>query len=300
MKLERLTEKAQDALQAAAREAQERGQQAIEPDHLLLELVRQEGGIARPLLEAAGASIPGLEAALVSRVERLPRVSGAAQPYLSSELVRILDQAEKQAEQLKDDYVSTEHILLAATEHPVLAEFGVRRDSLLQALRRVRGSQRVTDPNPESKHQALERYGRDLTELAAAGKLDPVIGRDEEIRRVIQVLSRRTKNNPVLIGEPGVGKTAIAEGLAQRIAAGDVPEGLKNKRGVVLDGELESHRDVELAISVAGSVPGVASVDSRLRARSRPHPRRPPSPSPEPRLVMIVPGEPCPPWRYAG
>lgn len=196
MKLERLTAKAQDALQAAAREAQERGQQAIEPDHLLLELVRQEGGIARPLLEAAGASIPGLEAALVSRVERLLRVSGAAQSYLSSELVRILDQAEKQAEQLKDDYVSTEHILLAATEHPVLAEFGVRRDSLLQALRRVRGSQRVTDPNPESKYQALERYGRDLTALVAAGQLDPVIGRHEEIRRVIQVLSRRTKNNP--------------------------------------------------------------------------------------------------------
>jgi ATP-dependent Clp protease ATP-binding subunit ClpB len=235
MRLEKLTEKAHEALQTAAREAQERGQQAIEPDHLLLELVRQEGGIARPLLEAAGASMPGLEAALVSRVERLPRVSGVAQPYLASELVRILDQAEKEAEQLKDDYVSTEHILLASAEHPALAEFGVTRDSLLQALRKVRGSQRVTDPNPESKYQALERYGRDLTALAAAGKLDPVIGRDEEIRRVIQVLSRRTKNNPVLIGEPGVGKTAIAEGLAQRIASADVPEGLKNKRVVALD-----------------------------------------------------------------
>jgi ATP-dependent Clp protease ATP-binding subunit ClpB len=151
MRRERLTEKAQDALQAAARAAQESGQQAIEPDHLLLELMRQEGGIARPLLQAAGASIPGLEAALVSRVERLPRVSGAGQAYLSSELARILDQAEKEAEQLKDDYVSTEHILLAAAEHPVLAGFGVTRDGLLQALREVRGSQRVTDPNPESK-----------------------------------------------------------------------------------------------------------------------------------------------------
>ncbi|MDQ6774211.1 MAG: ATP-dependent chaperone ClpB [Candidatus Dormibacteraeota bacterium] len=235
MKLDRFTEKAQEALQEAAQLTTSLSQQSIEPEHLLLALVRQPEGIARAVLESAGASLPGLEAALVSGVERLPRVSGGGQAFLSSTLAAALDEAEREAKQLQDDYVSTEHILLALSRRPALKAAGVTRDMLLKALRSVRGSQRVTDPNPESKYQALERYGRDLTADAARGKLDPVIGRDEEIRRVIQVLSRRTKNNPVLIGEPGVGKTAIAEGLAQRITAGDVPESLKHRRVVALD-----------------------------------------------------------------
>jgi ATP-dependent Clp protease ATP-binding subunit ClpB len=235
MRLDRFTEKAQEALQDAAQTAQESGQQAVEPEHLLIALVRQRDGIAPPLLEAAGVSPAGLEAALVSEVERLAKVRGAAQPYFSGDLNVVLERAEREAQRLKDDYISTEHLLLALVERPALKRMGATHDALLQALRKVRGSQRVTDQNPESKYQALERYGRDLTALAAADKLDPVIGRDEEIRRVIQVLSRRTKNNPVLIGEPGVGKTAIAEGLAQRIAAGDVPESLKDRRVVALD-----------------------------------------------------------------
>jgi ATP-dependent Clp protease ATP-binding subunit ClpB len=179
--------------------------------------------------------VQALEPALVSVVERFPKVSGGGQPYLSPALNKALDQAEKEAERLKDEYISTEHLLLALADNKLMNEAGASHDGLLKALRQIRGSQRVTDQNPESKYQALEKYGRDLTKLAADGKLDPVIGRDEEIRRVIQVLSRRTKNNPVLIGEPGVGKTAIAEGLAQRIAKGDVPEGLKGKRVVALD-----------------------------------------------------------------
>jgi ATP-dependent Clp protease ATP-binding subunit ClpB len=235
MKFDKFTEKAQEALQGAAELARERGQQAVEPEHLLLALVREEEGVARTLLERAGASVQALEPALVSVVERFPKVSGGGQPYLSPALNKALEQAEKEAERLKDEYISTEHVLLALADNKALKDAGATHDGLLKALRQIRGSHRVTDQNPESKYQALEKYGRDLTKLAAEGKLDPVIGRDEEIRRVIQVLSRRTKNNPVLIGEPGVGKTAIAEGLAQRIAQGDVPEGLKGKRVVALD-----------------------------------------------------------------
>ncbi|HKV89115.1 MAG TPA: ATP-dependent chaperone ClpB [Candidatus Dormibacteraeota bacterium] len=235
MRLDRFTEKAQEALQAAAELALERGQQAIEPEHLLLALVQQDEGVARTLLERSGASVHTIVPALVSAVERFPRVSGGSQPYMSSALSKTLEQAEQEAERLKDEYISTEHLLLALAGNKILEDAGATHDELLKALRQIRGSQRVTDQNPESKYQALEKYGRDLAKLAREGKLDPVIGRDDEIRRVIQVLSRRTKNNPVLIGEPGVGKTAIAEGLAQRIASGDIPEGLKGKRVVALD-----------------------------------------------------------------
>jgi ATP-dependent Clp protease ATP-binding subunit ClpB len=235
VKQERFTEKALEALQDAAAVAREAGNQAVEPEHLLLALVRQDGGVARALLERAGAPVQAIEPALVSAVERFPKVSGSGQPYLSEALTKHLEQSEREAERLKDEYISTEHMLLALTDLAVLKEGGATHEALLRGLRQVRGNQRVTDQNPESKYQALEKYGRDLTKLAKDGKLDPVIGRDEEIRRVIQVLSRRTKNNPVLIGEPGVGKTAIAEGLAQRIAQGDVPEGLKGKRVVALD-----------------------------------------------------------------
>src|SRR6266404_2165844 len=241
MRIDRFTSKMQEGLQEGQALASQLQHQDLTPEHLLLALVRQQDGLARPLLEKLNVRVPEVEGQLEQELARRPRISGATEQYIRADLRNVLNQAETEMTRLKDEYLSVEHFILALIDPPktpagrILQGLGVNRETVMKALQGLRGSQRVTDQNPEGKYQTLERYGRDLTAAARQGKIDPVIGRDSEIRRVMQVLSRRTKNNPVLIGEPGVGKTAIVEGLARRIISGDVPDSLKRKRIIALD-----------------------------------------------------------------
>src|SRR5262250_582920 len=241
MRIDRYTQKMQEAVQAAQDLASQLNNSEITNEHFLSALLDQSEGIARPLLEKVGANVDQLQERLRADLERRPKIHGAAADVrISNELRNVLDSAEKEMSKLKDEFTSAEHYLAGVPQSGIpatklLKDLGVTREKLMQGLQQVSGSQRVTDQNPEGKFQALEKYGRDLTELARRGKIDPVIGRDNEIRRVMQVLSRRTKNNPVLIGDPGVGKTAIVEGLARRVISGDVPDSLKNKRIIAMD-----------------------------------------------------------------
>jgi len=241
VQFDKLTIKSQEALQEAQSQCSARGHQSLDVVHLLVALLAQPEGSTVPILQKLGVSIDALGGELERWLEQQPKVSGGSQPRMSGDVSRILEAAFKEADEMGDEYVSTEHLILSMAKDEsneagrILRAAGANHDGLRESLKTIRGSSKITDQDPESKYQALEKFGSDLTEQARAGKLDPVIGRDEEIRRVVQVLSRRSKNNPVLIGEPGVGKTAIAEGLAQRVVAGDVPETLKNRRVVSLD-----------------------------------------------------------------
>ena len=240
LNMNKLTEKAQEALVAAQALAQEMNHSAIEAEHLLTALLEQSDGVVPQIVSGAGVNADSLNTLVRDELKKLARAYGPVQVGLSPKLSRVLDNAQNIANSLKDEYVSTEHFLIALAESDtpagrILNRAGITRDKILQTLTQIRGNQRVTSQNPETTYQALQKYGRDLTEAARKGKLDPVIGRDEEVRRVMQILSRRTKNNPVLIGEPGVGKTAIVEGLAEKIAANDVPEILMGKKVVSLD-----------------------------------------------------------------